>query len=447
MKTEIVKSKFQSALCEFEINGGVLIALSGGADSVCLLDLFAKAQASSAFPYKVAAAHLNHNLRGEESDRDELFCRRLCEEYSIELFVGSEDVNSLAKKIGKGVEEAARSARYRFLNETASNNGLSYIATAHNQGDLCETVILNLARGAGLDGMCSIPKRRNNIIRPILKVSKSEILSYVDENSLSYVTDSTNLSCDYSRNRIRHNVLPELEKLYEGYASNIERSVELLRRDAEYLTEMAGKAFDEVVENGALLTKKAQNLHPSILSRIVKMLYNHYGFSDITEAHITSVCGAIKSNNKNFTLSLHKCFAVCERGQMRFAKELCSSPTFCIPIKIGESVTLPSGITLTLSREKADGAYPIKASALGGALTVCSRTNGDTVTVFGKTHKIKRMIADKKLSASEKADLFFLKNDGTTVYSNLPATADFAFARKGDDTIYIITTKENLTHE
>ena len=436
---ESIKRKFHLALEEFSLSGGVLVALSGGADSVCLLDLFLESE----FSYPVAAAHFNHNLRGEEAKRDEDFCIELCKKRGVKLFLGSADVNALAKENGKGVEEAAREARYAFLEGVVSKNeSLSYIATAHNRGDMCETMVLNLARGTSLDGMCAIPRRRGNIIRPILDVSRDEILAYNKEKSLDFITDSTNLDEKYSRNRVRLNILPEIKKIYSGYEENFARAARLFRRDSDFIACEVEKRYAEVVKEGVLYTKNAQNVHLSILSRIVKRLYNYHGFVDLTEAHIDALCEKILSGDENFTLSLHSSYALCERGELTFVKSLPSSGGFDFDIALGKSVTLPCGVTVTLSDEKQDGAYPLKKSALCGKLSLRSRREGDVVTVFGKTHKIKRMISDKKLSAKEKAKLFFLTCDGEIIYSNIPATADKAFCRRGDTCIYI-TVKED----
>lgn len=435
---ESIKRKFLVALDEFSLSGGVLLALSGGADSVCMLDLFLEC----GFPYPVAAAHFNHNLRGEEAKRDEDFCIELCKKRGVKLFLGSADVNALAMKSGKGVEEAARSARYAFLEKTVSENSeLSYIATAHNRGDMCETMVLNLSRGTSIDGMCAIPKRRGNIIRPILDVSREEILAYNKARSLEFITDSTNLDEKYSRNRVRLNILPEIKKISAGYEENFARAAKLFRRDSDFLATEAEKKYAEVVKGGVLYTENAQNIHSSILSRIVKRLYNYHGFVDLTESHIDALCDKIASGDDNFTLSLHSSYALCERGKLTFVKELPSSHEFCFDIGIGDGVTLPCGTVVTLSKEKTDGAYPLKESALCGKLAIRSRKDGDTVTVFGKTHKIKRMISDKKLSAKEKSKLFFLTCDGEIIYSNIPAVADKAFCRRGDTCIYI-TVKE-----
>lgn len=442
---ETAETKFLAALRSIAPSGGVLVALSGGADSVCLLDLFLRAKARGDFPYPVAAAHLNHALRGAESDRDEAFCRSFCEHRGVSLVSEKMDVGAFAKRENLGTEEAARKVRYEFLARALDSlPGIAYIATAHNKEDFCETMLLNLVRGSGLSGLRSIPKQRGEIIRPLLTVGRAEILAHNKQNGLSFVTDSTNADTAYSRNRVRLRVLPELAKISAGYADTMTRTAALLGRDADYLDGEAQKLYVNCVQNGVLYTKNAQNFHLSMLSRIVKMLYNEHGFSDLAETHIDAICSQIRLGKENFTLSLPESYALCERGKLRFLRTLPQGEEFCLPIAIGETVTLPSGIALTLSEEPTAGAVPLCRDALCGALTVRSRQPGDTITVFGKTHKIKRMITDKKCSGAQKAKLFFLCADGEIVYTNLPATADRAFCRTGGRPCIFITIKETL---
>lgn len=432
---ETVRATFLAALRQMQVRGGVLVALSGGADSVCLLDLFCEAQKSGDFPYRIAAAHLNHALRGEESDRDEAFCQALCARYGIPLYCKRVDVRALA--VGKSIEEAARDARYAFFAETlGAHDPLSYVVTAHHAGDFCETMLLNLVRGSGIDGLCSIPRVRGSILRPLLNCSREDILAYNEARGLAFVTDSTNLSVTYSRNRIRLRVLPELAKISAGYADSMLRTAALLARDADFLHTEAERAFATVVQNGVLDTKQAQNLHPAILSRIVKMLYTHCMGAHLAEVHIDAIAGQIASGKTDFSVSVPGGICHAERGRLTFAEALPKENDFSLPIVIGTPVTLPCGITVLLS-EQADGT-PLLAEALSGTLTVRSRREGDTLRQFGKTHKIKRMIADKKLSATEKAKLFFLVADGEILYTNLPATADRAFPHAdGGPCIYI----------
>lgn len=442
---ETAKNKFLGGLHAFSPRGGVVVALSGGADSVCLLDLFISAKDAGHFPYPIVAAHLNHALRGEESDRDEQFCKDLCKHYGIYFFISRVDVQALAKASGRGIEEEARCARYEFLQGIVDANAdLCYIATAHNKDDFCETILLNLVRGSGLSGLCSIPKQRGKIIRPLLEVSRAEILAYNNEKKLSFVTDSTNADTTYSRNRIRLKVFPELAEISAGYADSMARTAALLRRDADYLDTEAKKLYTKTVSNGVLYTKSAQNFHVSMLSRIVKMLYNDTGFLNLAEVHIDAICAQILSGKENFMLSLPESFALCERGELRFVRTLPKQEEFCLPVTVGTPIMLPRGRTVLLSETPSHGAVPLRADALRGGLTVRNRRPGDTITVFGKTHKIKRMIADKKCTEAQKADLFFLCSDGVIVYTNLPATADCAFTKAADEHCIFITVKETL---
>ncbi|MBR5539029.1 MAG: tRNA lysidine(34) synthetase TilS [Clostridia bacterium] len=439
-----ITEKFSAALEVFDLRGGVLIALSGGADSVCLANLFLDAKRCGNFGFELAAAHLNHSLRGEEANRDENFCREFCEKNGIRFFSKKLDINKMASESGRSTEEEARVARYSFFEDILkSESCLSYVATAHNKNDLAETILLNMVRGSGIDGLRSIPKRRDNIIRPILDASRKEILGYLDEKGVKYVTDSTNLTDEYSRNKIRLNVMPHLASISEGYLECICRTSSLLAKDAEYLNAEADKVYGEVVFNGAMHTKKAQNLHRAMLPRVIKRLYNNSGFSSLEETHIDAICNMLHIGKENFSLSLHGCDAICERGILRFAKKE-SASIFSLPIKIGEKTVLPTKTEVLLSKEKLCGSVPLKADALCGNLVLRSRKDGDTIRQKGKTHKIKRMISDKKLCQSEKDGLFFLTCDDEIIYTNLPAIADKAFTKGGENCIYLLT-KENLT--
>ncbi|MDE6107466.1 MAG: tRNA lysidine(34) synthetase TilS, partial [Oscillospiraceae bacterium] len=171
----------------------VLCAVSGGADSVCLLHWLSQQKDIS-----LMAAHFNHQLRGEESDRDQQFVRELCEKWHILLTVGQGDVASHAKKQGLSIEEAARNLRYAFLRETAEKNGCDFIATAHNADDNLETLLLNLTRGAGLQGLTGISPQQGVLVRPLLTTTRKEIEAYLRSYSLSHVEDGTNTDETYS---------------------------------------------------------------------------------------------------------------------------------------------------------------------------------------------------------------------------------------------------------
>lgn len=188
----------------------VIVALSGGADSVALLH--ALYSIKEKYNLKLFAAHLNHQLRGDEAERDEIFCKILCEKYNTHLFVRRIAIKTLADERKISEELCGREERYHFFEELSKNLGAK-IATAHTANDNAETLIFNLVRGAGMSGIAGIPPIRGNIIRPLIEQTREDIERYCEKNILRYMTDSSNLQDDYTRNRIRHNIIPALKTL------------------------------------------------------------------------------------------------------------------------------------------------------------------------------------------------------------------------------------------
>lgn len=188
----------------------VLIALSGGPDSVFLLHFFLKYKRK--FKIKIGAAHINHQLRGSDSDRDELFCHTICNELNIPFFVERANIKTIAKKSRDSLEVAGRKIRYNFFEKILSSEKFDKVATAHNADDNAETVLLNLIKGTGVKGISGIPIKRGNIIRPILCLSKSEILKYLGTNKYEYRIDKSNLSNEYERNILRNDIIPLIKK-------------------------------------------------------------------------------------------------------------------------------------------------------------------------------------------------------------------------------------------
>ena len=180
----------------------VTVALSGGADSVALL--YCLLELKEQFSLNIRAAHLNHNLRGDESLRDANFVADLCKKLNVDLSLKSADVSSVAKETGESIELAARRVRYDFLNEVSGG----IIATAHTASDSFETMLFNLSRGTAIKGLSGIPPKRDNLIRPLIYCTRADVEEYCKQNNISFVTDSSNLSDDYTRNKIRHNVVP-----------------------------------------------------------------------------------------------------------------------------------------------------------------------------------------------------------------------------------------------
>ena len=229
----------------------VICALSGGADSVCLLHWLLSLAAERQL--RVCAAHFDHRLRGAESERDAAFAARLCESRGVTLFSGSGDASAWAAERGLGTEEAARELRYAFFEKTAAELPGSRVATAHNADDNAETLLMRLGRGSGLRGLGGIPPVRGIYIRPLLQTERSTILRYLRENELEWVEDSTNGEDAYTRNRLRHRVLPLLREEYPGFVRSVSACAERLREDEAYLSAQAAALLPpEAGEEGAL---------------------------------------------------------------------------------------------------------------------------------------------------------------------------------------------------
>lgn len=228
----------------------VAVGFSGGADSVCLLDILTSFK--DEYGIIVKAVHVNHNIRGKEAEADELFVRRFCEDRGIELLVYSVDVPSLAKQRKLSLEECGRQVRYECFEEADCDA----VAVAHTLSDSIETMLFNLARGTGAKGLSGIsPKREPNIIRPLIACTRKEIEAYCAEKSLDYVTDSSNLSDDYTRNHIRHNIVPEFEKINTDFEASFFRAMNSIREEDEYIEACAHRLIEESrCENGYKLS-------------------------------------------------------------------------------------------------------------------------------------------------------------------------------------------------
>ena len=246
----------------------ILVGLSGGADSVCLTHiLYTLGERMGLTLY---TAHLNHGIRGAEAERDEMFAEEFSRQLGIECFVKHADVKSCARLTGESEELCGRRLRYEFFDELCEKHGIDKIATAHNKNDNAETILMNFIRGSSLAGLCGIPVRRDNIIRPVLCLTRDEITEYIDKNNLKYVTDSTNLEEVYTRNKIRRRLMPEIESDFNpNFISAVVRNSENLQKDRELLDALANEAYEKCGNDIELLGKQ----HIYVRHRIIyKML-------------------------------------------------------------------------------------------------------------------------------------------------------------------------------
>ena len=224
----------------------IVVGVSGGADSVCLL--FVLLEYAKKVPLKLAVVHVNHGLRPDAGE-DAAYVESLCRQEGVPFFLREADVNAFAASEKRSEEEAGRLLRYRAFREIAASLSANRIAVAHNGNDLAETALFHLFRGSGLRGLCGIPPVREEIIRPLLCLQRDEIEGYLKERGISFRTDSTNLEDDYTRNRIRHYVLPfAQEQVSSGAVAHICRTTELLSEVEEYLEQQTKEAMSQCVE-------------------------------------------------------------------------------------------------------------------------------------------------------------------------------------------------------
>jgi len=455
--------KLLAALADYNMLGeegkghGVLIALSGGADSVTLLNSMHRLSKKWGFP--IVAAHVNHMLRGEESDRDELFCRELCKKESIPLEVLKTDAAKFAEGLGKGVEEAARELRYGFFAEVMKKYPrLDRIATAHTASDNAETVLFNLSRGGGIRGLCGIPPVRDNIIRPLIYASRGDILDYCKSNSLGFVTDSTNTDVTYSRNLIRAEVVPKLSALFGDIAQPVSRTSRILRQDAEYIDIMAEKEYADALTDRGLSTDALADMHPSILFRVLRLAHGKVSKSALEHIHMAELARLVRKKEQPFSLYLPGDI-VCrgERGVLNFLHRAEVKPEgeYRIELKEGENM-MPDGSVIFLFTENSDqktakiqnvyNLFKIKAVSSGtinGILYARPRKNGDSYRFGGMTRKVAKLLSESGMTISEREKLPIICDNSGILWIPGFGVRDGASAKENGDREFCLCYAKN----
>lgn len=378
----------------------VLVALSGGADSVCLLHCLA--DNAEKLKIEVCAAHYNHCLRGDESERDARFAEELCGKMGIPFVCGRGDVAAAAEKTHRSIEEAAREMRYAFLQEAAEKLGCRKIATAHNADDNAETMLLNLVRGSGARGLSGIPPVRGNIIRPLLMNTREEIEGFLAENGIFHVEDSSNESDDYTRNVLRHKVMPVLREINPAFSASAMRTADSLRDDEALLGGMAEKFISENLKDGSIAVNEMKKLPEPIAARVfrsicgggltaqhcealIKLLEGGgLAHADVPHMRVTRDSGRIYfgAENENVLGS----YELPENGET-FISELNAT----VKTQVIESCTELFG---------AVNKFDFKYGSICGKLSLTSRKEGDKIRLRrrGCTKSLKELFSEKKLS-------------------------------------------------
>lgn len=283
----------------------VVVGLSGGADSAMLCH-FLKYICN----VKVIACHINHNLRGEESIRDRDFVSDFCNTHDIECHIYDCDIEKHAKENKLSIELAGRAVRYSIFEELAKSKGDDCkIATAHTLSDSVETVVFNLVRGSGIDGLCGIAPIRGNIIRPLIYCKREDIEDYCEQNDVKYVTDSTNLTTDYTRNKIRHNIITQFKEINPAVLDNVLNMIKTNMQISDFLNQSGEKLYNKLYINDMVLNIKpiiSGEYHNAVVSEVIKkfLQVNEISISfeliNLIQGMIISSSGKVNVSNNRF---------------------------------------------------------------------------------------------------------------------------------------------------
>jgi len=376
----------------------VLVALSGGADSMCLLHCLLENSESSGIT--VCAAHYNHKLRGEESERDARFAGEQCESLNVPFICGSGDVASIAMERHQSTEECARELRYAFLNEAAAKLGCNKIATAHNADDNAETVLLNLCRGSGLRGLTGIPQVRGNIIRPLLGETRSEIEGYLKEHGIPHVEDSSNQGDGYTRNILRHKVMPVMRELNPAFSEAVMRTADSLREDEEFLDSLAESFIAENSRGNALPAEKLRELSKPVAMRVIRKMCG----AALPRTQCEAVYKLINSTELAFA-DVTGMRVAQDSGLIIFGAEEKRLGDYELP-ENGELIIPEAGLRVKASVienceavNKSVNKFDFNCGSVCGKISLTSRRDGDKIALSyrGCTKSLKELFSEKKL--------------------------------------------------
>lgn len=448
-----IESKIFTTLQNYSMLGkgnDVILAVSGGADSMCLLHFFSKFSDKLKIS-KLICAHVNHGIRGKEADRDEEFVRSFCELHNIEFAVKRCDIPAVAEITGESIELCARRIRYEFFS-TLSNDAV--IATAHNLNDSAETFILNLVRGTALKGLTGIPPVRDNIIRPLSACTREEIETYLSEEGIDFVTDSTNCSDEYTRNRIRHNVIPVLCEMNPSFFRTFLSCIDTLSDTEKFLDSVTDSVFNEAKTGDKFSSEALMDCDEVIRRRVFVKIAEYYGVEDIEKKHILLLSDIL---DKKGAVMLHNRLKLASDGKYIYLEnEKLPADDICSPILSGISIYefnhciiefVPASYSEIegLSVRKAASMGYIRASALENAV-FRSRKNGDRFMFPSAEHSksLKNLFKENNISVADRNGIPFIADDKNILWIDKIGVSDFACIKDNTEDIYKIKVSRKV---
>lgn len=410
----------------------IVVGLSGGPDSICLLHILNNIR--SRLNINIEAVHVHHGIRGLSADNDETFCIKLCKEFDINISSYRRDIPEESHRTGESMEECARRIRYELFRENLGKLKKGKIAVAHHIDDQAETVLFRMIRGTGVKGLSAMRPQNGDIIRPLLCMSRKEVISYLEEAGLSYCTDETNLVDEYSRNKIRLNIMPEAEKISPSVSKHIADLAVEAAEIADYLDkcseELLKRAMYTEPSNGDgfiksckvdVLAEADRVIVLNAFRKIVNEALN--SLKDITRGHIESIYRLL-SLTESKSVDLPKNLTVIREGNiLRFIvrkKEVSltdnNEEAFCRMITLPGSVILPNGNTLDAAIEAFEGSLEVPQKIytkwldydkMKVGLCVRFRQSGDYLIVDdnGTKKSLSRYMIDEKIPKSQRDNI------------------------------------------
>lgn len=387
----------------------VTVALSGGADSVCLL--YALYNLREELGISLSAFHLNHCLRGEESDRDESFVRGLCERLRVPLVVERIDISAEAQKRGESIELCARNIRYELYEKYASG----VVAVAHTESDNLETVVYNLARGSAIKGLGGIPPVRGKIIRPLIECTRDEVEAWLQKEKFPFVTDSSNLTDDYTRNYIRHNIVPKLKSLNASVEQTVSANCESIREDADFLVGMATKIYCIIAKENSLDAELLSEQHPAVAKRVLAMLFKEVSGQSADNLHTGRMYDALLFGRK---VSLPQGFYAERVGKDFVIAKEGETPTQSV---YETEIVYNNGNVYNLLLKNT-----IDCDRIEGSLVVRTRNEGDSITLAGRkcTKTLKKLFNELKIPHCDRDSLPVAADDKGVVWIHSVGVAE-----------------------
>ncbi len=422
----------------------VVCAVSGGRDSVCLLHYLH--EMSQRCGFSVVAGHYNHHMR-PTAQRDEDFVRELCRELQVPFYTDGCDVVAAALENGCGVEEMGRRLRYAFLDRLADRLGASHIATAHHMGDQAETVLLNLLRGTGPEGLGGIPPVRGRLMRPLLNTPREEIEAYLAERELGHVEDETNESLAFARNRLRRLVLPELEKINPALRNNVARTAAIVRRENDFLDELAS---DYLPQTGTRISCRQLMEAPEALRpRMVRILASRLesGKKDWTAGHIEMILTLAKTPRGGMLSLPGGARAVCGDGLLELEV---ADGAVDGAVELTEGRSCWNGWTVSVSRVERFGTEEAGAlyltESLKGKWEVDTWRGGEGLELPNSRGKrsVKRLLTERGIPPQERKKIPCIRLDGELAAVHGVGTDRHYLPKDGGGAIKINFYKENM---